>query len=80
MRKIYGFVRLVNPFGHPSQVRTQVLVLQTCVDLRVRLARALDGILILSEPQKLRKGKNGRERETAKFKHRNRQRKVCACM
>ena len=22
-----------NPFGHPSQVRTQVLVLQTCVDL-----------------------------------------------
>ena len=33
--------RLTNPFGHPSQVRTQVLVLQTCVDLRVRLARAL---------------------------------------
>ena len=30
--------RLANPFGHPSQVRTQVLVLQTCVDLRVRLA------------------------------------------
>ena len=29
--------RLANPFGHPSQVRTQVLVLQTCVDLR-RLA------------------------------------------
>ena len=32
--------RLANPFGHLSQVRTQVLVLQTCVDLRVRLARA----------------------------------------
>ena len=28
-----GFLRLANPFGHPSQVRTQVLVLQTCVDL-----------------------------------------------
>ena len=49
MREIYGFLRLAsrlaNPFGHPSQVRTQVLVLQTCVDfvdLRVRLARALD--------------------------------------
>ena len=45
MREIYGFLRLVsrlaNPFGHPSQVRTQVLVLQTCVDLRVHLARAL---------------------------------------
>ena len=27
MREIYGFLRLVNPFGHPSQVRTQVLVL-----------------------------------------------------
>ena len=26
--------RLANPFGHPSQVRTQVLVLQTCVDLQ----------------------------------------------
>ena len=41
MREIYGFLRFasrpVNPFGHPSQVRTQVLVLQTCVDLR-RLA------------------------------------------
>ena len=33
----YVFLRLANPFGHPSQVRTQVLVLQTCVDLR-RLA------------------------------------------
>ena len=41
MREIHGFLRLANPFGHPSQVRTQVLVLQTCVDLRVRLARAL---------------------------------------
>ena len=29
--------RRANPFGHPSQVRAQVLVLQTCVDLR-RLA------------------------------------------
>ena len=37
MREMYGFLRLANPFGHPSQVRTQVLVLQTCVDLR-RLA------------------------------------------
>ena len=27
---------LANPFGHPSQVRTQVLVLQTCVDLFIR--------------------------------------------
>ena len=31
MREIYGFLRLasrlLNPFGHPSQVRTQVLVL-----------------------------------------------------
>ena len=34
-------IRLANPFGHPSQVRTQVLVLQTCVDWRVSLARAL---------------------------------------
>ena len=33
---------LANLFGHPSQVHTQVLVLQTCIDLRVRLARALD--------------------------------------
>ena len=32
--------RVANPFGHPSQVRMQVLVLKTCVDLRVRLARA----------------------------------------
>ena len=30
------YARLVTPFGHPSQVRTQVLVLQTCVDSRVR--------------------------------------------
>ena len=38
MREMYGFLRLAsrlaNPFGHPSQVRAQVLVLQTCVDLR----------------------------------------------
>ena len=37
MREIYGFLRLANPFVHPSQGP----VLQTCVDLRVRLARAL---------------------------------------
>ena len=37
MREISDFFRLANPFGHPSQVRTQVLVLQTRVDLR-RLA------------------------------------------
>ena len=45
MREMYGFLRLAsqlasrlaNPFGHPSQVCMQVLVLQTCVDLR-RLA------------------------------------------
>ena len=47
MRKIDGFLRLAsrlaNPFGHPLQVRAQVLVLQTCIDLRVRLARALGG-------------------------------------
>ena len=37
--------RLANPFGDPSQFRTQVLSLQTCVacvDLRGRLARALE--------------------------------------
>ena len=37
--------RLANQFGHPSHVRTQVLVLQTWVDLRVeshRRARAQD--------------------------------------
>ena len=28
-------------FGHPSQVRMQVLVSQTCADVRVRLAVAL---------------------------------------
>ena len=37
MREIYIFFRLAsrlaNPFGHPLQVCTQVLVLQTCVDL-----------------------------------------------
>ena len=40
MREIYGFLRLAsrlaNPFGHLSQVHMQVLVLQTCVDLRRR--------------------------------------------
>ena len=45
MHEIYSFLwlasRIVNPFRHPSQVHTQVLVLQTCVDLRVCLARAL---------------------------------------
>ena len=48
--KLNGFLRLasrlVNSFGHPSQVRTQVLVLQTCVDLRVRLARALRSVCL----------------------------------
>ena len=43
MREIGGFLRLArrlaNLFGHPSQVRTQVLVLQSCVDLR-RLANS----------------------------------------
>ena len=40
LRELAG--RLVHLFGrHPSQVRTQVLVLQTCVDLRVRLASGL---------------------------------------
>ena len=38
MREIYGFLRLAswlaNSFDLPSQVRTQVLVLQTCADLR----------------------------------------------
>ena len=49
MREIYGFLRLAsqlaNLFGHPSQVHTQVLVLQTCVDLRVRLATGLNSQL-----------------------------------
>ena len=30
--------RLASPFDHPSQVRTEVLVLQTCIELRVRVA------------------------------------------
>ena len=38
--EICGFLRLegrlANPFGHPSQAHTQVLVLQNCVDLRRR--------------------------------------------
>ena len=46
IREIYGFLRLAsrlaNPFGHPSQVHTQVLLLQSCVDLRVRLASGLN--------------------------------------
>ena len=37
MREIYGFLwlasRLANPFGHLLQVRVQVLVLQTCIDM-----------------------------------------------
>ena len=48
MREIYVFLRLasrlLNPFDHPSQVRTQVLVLKNCGDLRVRLARALGAL------------------------------------
>ena len=31
--------RLANPFGRPLQVHTQVLVLQTCIDLWFHLAR-----------------------------------------
>ena len=51
MRESYDFLRLAsrlaNPFGHPSQVRTQVLVLQTCVDLR-RLASPFgQGFIVL---------------------------------
>ena len=44
MREIYGFLRLASPFGlHLSQVRTQICKLAlTCVDLRVRLAGALN--------------------------------------
>ena len=37
MREIYGFLRLASRLAkpsHPSQVRTQVLLLQTCVDLQ----------------------------------------------
>ena len=45
MHEIYGFLqlasRLANPFGHPLQVRMQVLLLQTCIDLQICLARAL---------------------------------------
>ena len=45
MREIYSFLRLAsrlaNLFGHPSQVCTQVLIFQTCVNLWARLARAL---------------------------------------
>ena len=38
LREIYDLRELANPFGHPSQVRTQFsLALQTCVDLH-RLA------------------------------------------
>ena len=33
--KFTDFLRLPNLFGHPSQVRAQVLVLQICVDLPV---------------------------------------------
>ena len=29
----------MNPFGHPSQARTQVLVLQSYIDLRVRFGQ-----------------------------------------
>ena len=44
-----------SPFGHPSQVRTQVLVLQTCVDLsrlasnfQRRTSHELSSIVVLS--------------------------------
>ena len=44
MREIYGFMRLAsrlaNPFGHPKQVRTQVLVLQSPFGQGFRLERA----------------------------------------
>ena len=33
--------QLANLFGHPSQVRMQVLVLQTCINLRICLAKTL---------------------------------------
>ena len=38
-------MKITNPFGHPSQVRTQVPVLQTCVDLYRLVATALYHIL-----------------------------------
>ena len=50
--EIYGFLRfasrLANPFGHLSQVCTQVLVLQACVDLR-RLASSFGQGLIIDK-------------------------------
>ena len=44
--------RLANPFGHPSQVRTQDLVLQTCVDLH-RLVNPSDQSLRSLSSEKL---------------------------
>ena len=52
MREIYDLrelaSRLANPFGHPLLVRTQVLVLQTCVDFR-RLASSFGQRLNLTK-------------------------------
>ena len=47
--------QLAHPFGHPSQVSMQVLVLQTCVDLRDHLDKALEIIIIKKnvEPRRL---------------------------
>ena len=64
MRKIYGFFRLAsrlaNPFGHPSQVPMQVLVLQTCIDLR-RLASPFgQGLKAKDEMSKLYQDNEGR--------------------
>ena len=53
MREIYGFLRLAsrlsNPFGHPKSVRKFwfcKLALVTCVNLRLRLARAFEASLL----------------------------------
>ena len=34
--------KLASPFGHPTQVSTQVQLAATCDSLRIRLARALN--------------------------------------
>ena len=50
MREIYGFLqvvsRLANQFGDPSQVRTQVLVLQTYVDLHQLVSQFGQGFTV----------------------------------
>ena len=40
--------RLANPFGHLSQVRTQVLVLQTCVDFHQLASPFGQGLKLIS--------------------------------